>query len=301
MESTQNELVHFVCRPGAAYVISLDTRSLAQAGIPKTDRWQYVQALSQATRDWSEVLGCRNLTVELDHPNPGTTVRFAALANDRTLAVATRAGDVVVNARRRWFAGSRDLAPGNRQQAVSFYWVTAHELGHVWGLSHTDRPGALMQGTLAAGTDWSGFERAAGNLIRLASAHPWWSRPHETSRSFVRTPLSIVDSLLREDLHEVETLAAEGECRSGPDPYRASEEEGCDGDEQPATAAMTVFDPLVVPEAAEAAPREEPRIEAVATPRRSDEPVPSPPAPRSALSLGLPPGPAEVLVGRREA
>lgn len=201
LESTNLEVVHFVCEPGTPYVVSLDRASLLGAGIAPDGLPAFAEALRQAVADWRAVLRCERIRADVDNPDADTRIFFAPIDTPGTLAVGTRAEHIVLNSGRAWFPGSSrrsKYAAGGR--AVSFYWVVAHELGHVWGLAHSDNPESLMYPTQCDRCRWSSFEQAAGNLIHAAGLVPDWSRPYYANRFFVKTPLAVIPRLLTGEL-----------------------------------------------------------------------------------------------------
>ncbi len=216
LDSRHQELVHFVCHPGMPYVISLNSVSLLSAGVLLEDQGAYLEALREAARDWSGRMRCPWIQVEMDHPDPDTRVLFAYIDRPGTLAVATRAGDITLNAGRAWFPGSKRQGNYTSQRhQVSFYWVAAHELGHVWGIAHSDNPLSLMHPTQCATCRWSSFEQAAANVMYAASVEGDWSRPYYTSRFFVRTPVAAIEPLLTGDLPDDVLIEESASCELG--------------------------------------------------------------------------------------
>lgn len=221
MPSSNHEIIHFICRPHHNYVIGLSSRGLGgRSGSDAETQRAYLHALEEAVRDWAERMECPTLRVEMDPPYPDVQVRFGTITGLHTLAVATRAGDITLRSDRGWFPGSerksRYLGGGSR---VSFYWVVAHELGHVFGIGHSDSPGSLMYPTQCPTCRWSSFEQAAANVIHATSLVPAWSRRLSRSRFFVRTPVSVVPSLLSgtlpdEALALLDPAAPENTCRA---------------------------------------------------------------------------------------
>lgn len=112
---------------------------------------------------------------------------------------------------------------------MSFYWVVAHELGHVWGLAHSDSPRSLMYPTQCATCRWSSFEQAAGNLIHAAGLVPDWSRPHYANRFFVKTPRGVIPRLLTGELPD--------------EPLWSSLAEHCAGESCTSTGAPALTEP----------------------------------------------------------
>lgn len=201
LESHNHEVVHFVCEPGAPYTVSLVGASLSMAGIPRDEHGAYLEALREAVNDWREILRCPRIRAEMDSPYAETQVAFTPISTSSTLAMGTRAQHIVLNATRAWFPGNKRQGTfSGGERAVSFYWVVAHELGHVWGLAHSDSPDSLMYPSQCETCRWSSFEQAAGNLIHAASLVPDWSRPHWTNRFFVKTPIAVVERLLTGEL-----------------------------------------------------------------------------------------------------
>lgn len=245
LDSRQDEVVHFICQGGAPYTISLDSASLREARIPPADHARFLGALRMAVNDWSALIGCNRFRVELDSPYPNTRINFTPIDAPGTLATATRAGDITLNVRRDWFPGSKRHGNyGPNHHLVSFYWVVAHELGHVWGLAHSTSTDALMYPSQCHTCRWSSFEQAAGNVIRASSRAPAWSRPHYANRFFAKTPRSVVVRLLKGDLPEDASLAdTAGDCESqtcAPDPSARGtpELDGCGTPEIPGEAAL---------------------------------------------------------------
>ncbi|MDY0003053.1 MAG: matrixin family metalloprotease, partial [Polyangia bacterium] len=201
LESDNQELVHFVCEPGTPYVVSLDRQSLVEAGVAPETIPAFLEALREAVADWRAVLRCDRIRAELDSPWADTLVSFVPIDTPGTLAVGTRAEHIQLNASRSWFPGSkRRTKYGDHGRSVSFYWVVAHELGHVWGLAHSESPDSLMYPRQCEGCRWSSFEQAAGNLIHAAGLVPDWSRPYYANRFFVKTPLAVIPRLLTGEL-----------------------------------------------------------------------------------------------------
>jgi hypothetical protein len=201
LDSNHQEVVHFFCHPGTPYRISLNSVGLLSAGIDPAEQTAYLEALREAARDWSDRMRCPWIRVELDGVDPNTRVVLAFIDRPGTLAVATRAGDITLNAGRDWFPGSK--RQGNYDEhgrRVSFYWVIAHELGHVWGLAHSESPDSLMNASQCDTCRWSSFEQAAANVIHATSLMPSWSRPHYSSRFFARTPIEAIAPLLTGEL-----------------------------------------------------------------------------------------------------
>jgi len=254
LDSRHDEVVHFICQGGAPYTISLDSRTLIHARIPRADHRRFVDALREAVRDWSALMGCNRLRVELDSPYPNTRIYFTPIESPGTLATATRAGDITLNVRRDWFPGSKrhgNYGPNHRM--VSFYWVVAHELGHVWGLAHSSRPDALMYPSQCHTCRWSSFEQAAGNVIQASSRAPAWSRPHYANRFFAKTPRSVVDRLLTGDLPEEPALANAADecetqtCDSQPSTRNTPPVDGCGTPEVPSAAVRTDWQQFRLP------------------------------------------------------
>ncbi len=245
LDSRHDEVVHFICQGGPVYNISLDSRSLRAARIPTADHPRFLGALKAAVSDWAELMGCNRFRVELDMPYPNTRVHFVPIDAPGTLATATRAGDITLNVKRDWFPGSKRHGNyGPKHRLVSFYWVVAHELGHVWGLAHSDRPDALMYPSQCRTCRWSSFEQAAGNVIRASSQTPDWSRPHYANRFFAKTPRTVVGRLLKGDLPSEAALAdAAGSCElqtcaSDPTTPDAPVQDGCGAPEVTGEAAL---------------------------------------------------------------
>ncbi len=208
LDSNHQELVHFFCHPGTPYRISLNSVGLLSAGIDPAEQTAYLEALREAARDWSERMRCPWIRVDLDGVDPHTRVVLAFIDTPGTLAVATRAGDITLNAGRDWFPGSKKQGNyGEHGRRVSFYWVVAHELGHVWGLAHSDSPDSLMNASQCETCRWSSFEQAAANVIHATSLMPSWSRPHYSSRFFARTPVEVIEPLLTGELPDEVRLA----------------------------------------------------------------------------------------------
>lgn len=244
LDSRHDEVVHFICQGGDPYTISLDSASLSGARIPRADHRRYLSALREAVADWSALMGCNRLRAELDIPYPNTRIYFVPINSPGTLATATRAGDITLNVRRDWFPGTKrhgNYGPNHR--LVSFYWVVAHELGHVWGLAHSTRPDALMYPSQCRTCRWSSFEQAAGNVIRASSLAPAWSRPHYANRFFAKTPRSVVGRLLTGDLPEEPSLTEAADdcdrhtCTAEPPTPDEPQLDGC-GTPQVASAAV---------------------------------------------------------------
>ncbi|MFH2009515.1 MAG: matrixin family metalloprotease [bacterium] len=216
LDSRHQEVVHFICQGGTPYIISLDSASLRRAGAPKSTHPRFLEALREAVQDWAELISCDRFRVELDSPYPNTRIAWTGIDAPGTLATATRAGDISLNVHRAWFPGSKKHGNySSKRRLVSFYWVVAHELGHVWGLAHSDRPDALMYPTQCSTCRWSSFEQAAGNVIRAASRSPRWSRPHYANRSFAKTPINVIGQLLSGDLpDDIELTPLADSCES---------------------------------------------------------------------------------------
>lgn len=308
LESRHHELVHFVCRPGEPYRIGLDVRSMTRAGISPAEHRRYLGALHAAVADWAELMGCHRFQVEMDLSFPDTRITFEPIPTIGTLAHATRAGDIKVNALRAWFPGGRQYGHYGRNRSVSFYWVVAHELGHVWGLAHSDDPRSLMYPTQCHTCRWSSFEQAAGNVIRAASSDGRWSRPHYANRYFAKTPLSAVESLLKGDIPDAdeEVLAAARDCDReacqslpreenerfcGDDPLR------CDAAALPAVAGSHSLPLAVTPREVPFRDRVDPVREVRKRPASPADPLRLPQRPLPRLALLIPPPP---LRGDRE-
>ncbi len=254
LESRQGEVVHFICQGGPAYRISLDSASLRRAQVPPGDQPRFLGALRSAVAYWSSLMGCHRFQVELDLPYPNTRIHFVPIRAPGTLATATRAGDIILNVDRSWFPGSERHGNYGPNHQVSFYWVVAHELGHVWGLAHSRRSDSLMYPSQCHTCRWSSFEQAAGNVIRVSSEAPSWSRPHYANRFFAKTPRSVVDRLLSGDL-PAETVAMDPAgrcevrgCTSDPATPDAPGVEGCKEPELAGEAALTGWPLFRLPE-----------------------------------------------------
>jgi len=256
LDSRHDEVVHFICQGGAPYIISLDTASLREARVTNADHQRFLAALREAVDDWSALMGCNRFRVELDSPYPNTRIHFTPIDTPGTLATATRAGDITLNVRRDWFPGSKrhgNYGPNHR--LVSFYWVVAHELGHVWGLAHSTSPDALMYPSQCRTCRWSSFEQAAGNVIRASSRAPAWSRLHYANRFFAKTPRSVVGRLLKGDLPEEPSLADAADdcdpqtCASDPTTPGTLHPDGCATPEVPGEAALTGWQEFRLPDA----------------------------------------------------
>jgi Matrixin len=286
--SRHHEVVHFICLGGSPYTISLDSTSMRQARIPEAEHPRFLEALRAAVTDWSVLMGCNRFRVDLDIADPNTRVHFAPIEAANTLATANRAGDMTLNVWREWFPGSErrgNYGPNRRQ--VSFYWVVAHELGHVWGLAHSNRRDALMYPTQCRTCRWSSYEQAAANVIRAASEVPAFSRPHDASRFFAKTPQAVVGRLLKGDLpNETDSMDETGHC--GPQictpnasATTAPEPEACGVQEVTGVAAIVGWQRFRLPATLRdlRAPRLE-RASAQAkhrrTHRRNDNPLRSP-------------------------
>jgi hypothetical protein len=246
LDSRADEVVHFICQGGAPYTISLDTASLREARIASAEHPRFLGALREAVADWSALMGCHRFRVELDSAYPNTRIYFTRIDAPGTLATATRAGDITLNVRRQWFPGSKRHGNyGPEHRSVSFYWVVAHELGHVWGLAHADSPESLMYPSQCHTCRWSSFEQAAGNVIRASSQTPGWSRLHYANRFFAKTPRTVVPRLLKGDLPDTPTLAETPDgcepqtCASETPPAAALPVDGCDTENLPDAAALT--------------------------------------------------------------
>jgi hypothetical protein len=289
LDSRHDEVVHFICQRGAPYIISLDTASLRSARVPPAEHPRYLGALREAVHDWSALMGCNRFRVELDSPYPNTRISFTRIDAPGTLATATRAGDITLNVRRDWFPGSKRHGNyGPHRRLVSFYWVVAHELGHVWGLAHSTSPDALMYPTQCSTCRWSSFEQAAGNVIRASSRAPAWSRPHYANRFFAKTPRSVVGRLLKGDLPEEPSLAAAADdsesqtCASDPLPPDTPPPAGCGAKEIPGEVALMGWLPFRLPIAL--LDRQAPRLE---------RPVAGAPIHRRPRGQGLPTPPLQ--------
>lgn len=255
LDSRHDEVVHFICQGGAPYTISLDSASLRDARVPTADHQRFLDALREAVRDWSALMGCHRFRVELDSPYPNTRIYFTPIDAPGTLATATRAGDITLNQRRDWFSGSKrhgNYGPHNR--LVSFYWVVAHELGHVWGLAHASSPDSLMYPSQCRTCRWSSFEQAAGNVIRASSQAPAWSRPHYANSFFAKTPRAVVGRLLKGDLPTEPALAdSANDCESqtctNPAALDRPPQDGCSPPEVTGAAALMGWQLFRLPEA----------------------------------------------------
>jgi len=254
LHSRLDEVVHFICQGGDPYIISLDSASLREARVATVDHPRFLESLRAAVSDWSDLMGCNRFRVEMDSPYPNTRIYFTPIETPGTLATATRAGDVTLNVRRDWFPGSKrhgNYGPNHR--LVSFYWVVAHELGHVWGLAHSTSPDALMYPSQCRTCRWSSFEQAAGNVIRASSQTPAWSRPHYANRFFAKTPRSVVEQLLKGDLPEERAGIAAAQtcesqtCSAAPSTPMAGQTDGCGANENPHEEALLGWLPFRLP------------------------------------------------------
>ncbi len=254
LDSRNNEVVHFICQGGTPYTVSLDSASLREARVATADHPRFLGALRAAVSDWSALMGCNRFRVEMDSPYPNTRIYFTPIETPGTLATATRAGDVTLNVRRDWFPGSKHHGNyGPNHRLVSFYWVVAHELGHVWGLAHSSSPDALMYPSQCRTCRWSSFEQAAGNVIRASSQTPAWSRPHYANRFFAKTPRSVVRRLLLGDLPEDPSVIATRNtcesqtCSSDPSQPLTPHNDGCGNPDIPHEVALLGWLPFRLP------------------------------------------------------
>jgi Matrixin len=298
LDSRHDEVVHFICQGGAPYTISLDSASLREARVATADHPRFLGALRAAVSDWSALMGCNRFRVEMDSPYPNTRIYFTPIETPGTLATATRAGDVTLNVRRDWFPGSKrhgNYGPSHRM--VSFYWVVAHELGHVWGLAHSTSPDALMYPSQCRTCRWSSFEQAAGNVIRASSSTPAWSRPHYANRFFAKTPRSVVGRLLKGDLPEETSRAGAPStcesqtCAADPTSRDTPPSDGCGVNESPHEVALLGWLPFRLPGALEqgrSSRLERPVTGSPVHRRSQDRDLPKPPGPGELVAVLVP-------------